>query len=168
MRRWRGLVPALLLVLAACTTASASTAAHPESTPFDPAVSGALYAQEIDRTLAELEPGRKALVVFGANWCHDSRALAGWLSAPEFEPLLRGEFETVFVDIGKPQTGEGRNLDLASRFGIDTVGNTPVLAVVSSDGKLLNTVADAKSWRNAGSRSEEEIAAALRAYAALD
>ena len=30
------------------------------------------------------ETNKRALIVMGANWCHDSRALAGWLGTPRF------------------------------------------------------------------------------------
>ena len=167
----RALAFALALAIPALSGCTGTAMAHadlPDAAPFDESVSDALYAQELDRTIAQLEPGRSALVVIGANWCHDSRALAGWLETPQFEDLLRREFEVVYVEAGVPQDGRGRNLDLAERYGITGIEGTPTVLVVGHTGELLNTPEDAKSWRNAASRSEAEIRATLEDYAARD
>jgi hypothetical protein len=95
--------------------------------------------------------------VMGANWCHDSIGLAGWFETPRFVSMMRDRYELVYVDVGTPQTGHGRNLDIPKRFGIKKVKSTPLVMLVSADGKLLNSKKDAASWRNAGSRSEQEI-----------
>jgi hypothetical protein len=63
----------------------------------------------------------------------------------------------VYVDVGVPQTGRGRNLDIAKRFGIRKVKGTPLVLIVSPDGRLLNSKKDAASWRNAASRSDDEV-----------
>lgn len=108
--------------------------------------------------------GTKLLLVMGANWCHDSRALAGWLETPRFQALIADHYELVFVDAGTPQQGEVRNLHIAQRFGIDELPGTPNLFVVAADGTLLN--ADSvTTWRNAASRSEDEIFAELEGFA---
>lgn len=142
-----------------------TVAGVPDAAPYDESVSDAEHAQALERTIARLEPGQKVLAVFGANWCHDSRALAGWLTSPGFEPLLRDHFEVVFIDIGTPQTDKGRNLDLAARYGVSDIEGTPNLLVIDSDGALVNTPESAKGWRNAASRSEEAIYAIIETYA---
>ena len=161
---------ALLALLFAVPTlqgnAFAETLAeHPEAAPYEEGISDALYAQELDRTIAQLKPGRRVLAVFGANWCHDSRALAGWLTSEDFEPLLNAHFEVVFIDVGSPQTGEGRNLDLAAHYGVSDIDGTPNLLVIDNNGALVNTPESARGWRNAASRSEESIYAILQSYA---
>lgn len=101
--------------------------------------------------------GKTVVVVLGANWCHDSVGLAGWLATPRFEILMRDRYSIVYVDAGTPQTGNGRNLDIAARFGIRKLKSTPLVLLVSGNGKLLNSKRDAVSWRNAASRSENDI-----------
>ena len=140
-------------------------AAHPEASPYEESMSEADNAQALDQAIAQLEPGRLVLAVFGANWCHDSRALAGWLTSPEFEQLLDAHFDVVFIDVGHPQTGEGRNLDLAARFGVTGIEGTPNLLVIDGEGALVNAPESARGWRNAASRSEESIYAILESYA---
>ncbi len=80
-----------------------------------------------------------------------------------FASLIAREFELVHVNIGLPQTGDGHNLDVATRFGVEVEG-TPTLLLLDAGGNLLNTPEDAVSWRNADSRSAEEILAWLEAW----
>ena len=101
--------------------------------------------------------GQKLVVVLGANWCHDSAALANLLTSQKFSKMLARDYDILFVDVGHPQTGKGRNLDIAKRFGIKKVTGTPTVMVLSADGKLLNSKKDAASWRNAASRDEDAI-----------
>lgn len=139
-----------------------SAAEHPEARPYDETADA---SADVDAAV-ERAAGREALVlvVMGANWCHDSRALAGLLGTPRFSALLDERYELVFVDAGRPQKDEGRNAAIARRFGIDSQENTPMLIVASAGGERLNSVEDAKSWRNAASRSEDEIYDYLAAF----
>lgn len=110
--------------------------------------------------------GKRVLVIFGANWCHDSTALAGWLETPRFAALLAERYEPVFVNVGLPQTGDGHNLDVARRFGLAEMKGTPALVVLAADGRAIN-LDTAASWRNAASRSEDAIFAELTALAGM-
>ncbi len=161
MRGANVLVAALALLLAACASIPAAPP-HPEAQPY---AASADAAAELDAALARAKAsGKRVLLVLGANWCHDSRALAGWLETPRFAALTAQAYEVVFVDVGMPQTGEGRNLDIARRFGLDTMKNTPALLVLTPDGRAVN-LDTARDWRNAASRSEEAIHAELTALA---
>lgn len=113
---------------------------------------------DVDLALAEAKvSGKMVVVIMGANWCHDSVGLAGWLDTPRFLKMIKDRYEVVYVDVGTPQTGNGRNLDIARRFGIKKVKGTPLVMLVSADGALLNSRKDAASWRNAASREEDAI-----------
>ena len=100
---------------------------------------------------------RKVLLIMGGNWCHDSAALANLIDTPRFAGMITQHYEVLFVDVGVPQIGKGRNLDIAKRFGIKKVKGTPTVLVLSADGELLNSKKDAASWRNAASRSDDDI-----------
>lgn len=156
----------LALALASCATtphAGPSAAAHPEARPY---AETAIAADDVDAALARAAAnGKRVLLVMGANWCHDSRALAGWLETPRFAALTAQAYEVVFVDVGVPQTGEGRNLDIARRFGLMEFPGTPALLVLTPEGKAIN-LDTAATWRNAASRSEDAIYAELVALAA--
>lgn len=110
---------ASLLALAGCATTASPQAgeeaeiAHPEGAIFDPAID-ANGAVDAALTSAAADD-RLVLVVMGANWCHDSRALVSHLMQPDLAAMLQERYETVYVDVGLPQTGDGFNLDVAER-----------------------------------------------------
>ncbi len=155
----------LALALAACAGGSepqAAAPAQPEAKSFavTPDAMG-----DVDAALARASAnGKRVLLVMGANWCHDSRALAGWLETPRFAALTAERYEVVFVNVGMPQTGDGHNLDVAQRFGLANVPGTPALLVLTAKGQLVNADT-AQSWRDAASRSEDAIFAELTALA---
>jgi Thioredoxin-like len=124
---------------------------HPEARPFD---SRANAKAEVDAAVARAKAGsRMAIVVMGANWCHDSRALAGWFAQPRFAAMIPARYELVYVDVGY----HDRNIDIARGFGIKSVKGTPMVLILSGEGKRLNSRKDASSWRNAASRKEDKI-----------
>ena len=127
---------------------------RPDAVPYDAEIDA---TAAVDAALVRAaERGTLVMVVLGANWCHDSRALAGWLQTERFSALVSEHYEVVYLDAGHPQSGEGRNLDIAARFGVEDITGTPTLLILASEGRLLNPDS-AKSWRNAASRSEDEI-----------
>lgn len=102
------------------------------------------------------ENGKYGIIVFGANWCHDSRDLAQHFMSEKFADMLSAKYEIIYVDVGVPQTGNGRNLEWAKSFGLKKIKGTPTVAIISSDGRLLNKK-DAPTWRNAYSRPTDDI-----------
>jgi Thioredoxin-like len=129
-------------------------AEHVEARVYDPAadVSRDVDSAQIRAALTN----KRVIIVLGANWCHDSIGLAGWFATPRFAAMLSSKYEVVYVDVGVPQTGNGRNSDIAKRFKAKPVKGTPTVLILSPQGKLLNKK-DAGSWRNSASRSEDEI-----------
>lgn len=159
-------------LLAGCATTDGHQYATnlPDAAPYDERADArldlelALAMAAAESAVLEDERAVLVLAVFGANWCHDSRALAGWLETPRFRALTDEHYHVVYIDAGVPQTGEGRNLDLAAEYGVDDVTGTPSVLFLDGGGELLNTPEDARSWRNAASRSEDAIYAALESY----
>ena len=151
-----GLAAALLVTGCATIADTAGHAAHdyPEARSY--AVSSDAMG-DVDAALARAsEVDKRVLLVMGANWCHDSRAIAGWLESERIGALVEEQYELVFVNIGMPQQGDGHNLDIAQRFGLDDLPGTPNLLVLTADGTLVNAET-ATTWRNAASRSEDAI-----------
>lgn len=145
-----------LLAIPSMSAVSAATVAagHPDARPFE---QDADAMAQVDAALVRVQGSDKhLLLVMGANWCHDSRGLSGWLAEPRFAEMLQARYEVIYVDVCHPQRGDGCNIDIAQRFGIQSIKGTPTVLVISSQGLLLNRKS-APKWRNAASRSEEEI-----------
>lgn len=141
---------ALLLASPLPSAAKDVEVGQPEASPYD---AKADAKAEVDAALTRAKTGnRMALIVMGANWCHDSRALAGWFAQPRFAAMIVSRYELVYVDVGY----KDRNIDIARRFGLKSIKGTPTVMIVNGNGKLLNKK-DAPTWRNAASRSEQAI-----------
>ena len=152
------------LALAGCGGAGGgvSSASAPSAAMYDESADA---SADVEAALARAQAsGKRVLLAMGANWCSDSRALAGWLESPRFQALIEDKYELVFVDIGARGHGRGRNLDIAERYGLDGVTGLPNLLVLTPDGTLVNGES-AKSWRNAEKRSGDAIYAELVALA---
>ncbi len=129
--------------------AQAATSSYPERTDARAA---------LDAALADAaRSGKTLLVVFGADWCHDSRALAQVLMSDRFRKEFAPRYAVVFIDAGKPQTGQGHNEDLLPRFGVTRLKGTPAMFTVAPNGRQINSRKDALSWRNAASRGETAV-----------
>jgi thiol-disulfide isomerase/thioredoxin len=154
LTRWLAFLLALAAPLAAAH-AGEVRAGHPEARPFDPKADA---RADVDAALARAKSGNQmVLLVMGANWCHDSRALAGWFAQPRFAAMIASRFHLVYVDVGV----RDRNIDIARRFGISKIKGTPTVIILDSQGKLLNK-REAPRWRNASTRTQEQV---YRAFA---
>jgi hypothetical protein len=110
----------------------------------------------IDAALAAAkQSGKRILLVMGTGGCHDSAWLANLIATDRFASV-RDRYEIVYADIGMPHVrGLGRNPDVPKRFRFKIKG-TPTVAVLDANGNVLNRKA-APKWRNASSRSDDEI-----------
>ncbi|WP_300545839.1 thioredoxin family protein [Maricaulis sp.] len=135
----------LFLLLAPAVTAEDD---HPR--PFDGNY-GAMDA--VDAALEDArETDRRLLLVLGANWCHDSRALAHHFQDAQLAATLEAYFVTRFIDVG----WRDRNQAVTARFGVPAVYATPTVFVIDPHSeRLLNR--DARNdWTSAASKPVEE------------
>lgn len=157
----------LLLAQTASADASAETgckASLPEKPPVAAKPASGFYDKSADARAAmeaaladAARTGRSAVLVFGGDWCHDSVALAKLLTSEAFKAEFGAGYSVTFIDVGVPQTGNGRNLELLARFKVKDLKGTPAMFVVGPDGALRNKRKDALSWRNAHSRGDAAI-----------
>jgi thioredoxin 1 len=90
--------------------------------------------KEIAAAVKEASRGGKRIVlVFGANWCKDCRALDAQMHQPELASLIEKSFVVVKVDVGRMD----KNVDVAQKYGVPVDNGIPALAVLDSKGKLL-------------------------------
>ena len=157
------LIALFLGILPACATETAQVtephaAAHYEPRPYDKSADA---RTDVEAAIARANvSGKMALIVMGANWCHDSRGLAAQFEKSKFQTLIKDHYELVYVDVGQ----KDRNIDIAQDFGVESIVGTPTVFVVSGQGEVLN-LDTAPSWRNAASRSESEIYTYFRGFA---
>jgi thioredoxin 1 len=89
---------------------------------------------ELKQALAKGHAVKKpVLVIFGANWCPDCRALDTAVKSGRNAELLAQEFEVVKVDVGN----FNRNLDLAAQYGNPIKKGIPAAVIVSPDNQVL-------------------------------
>ncbi|MDD5250567.1 MAG: thioredoxin family protein [Rhodocyclaceae bacterium] len=116
-----------LFLLAAFVAAFASAAPLPydEAADAKAAVQQALSAARASRM--------PVLVIFGANWCEDCRALDAALKSGKNAELVAREFKLVKVDVGNFD----RNLDLAAAYGNPIKKGIPAAVVLAPDNRVL-------------------------------
>ncbi|HEY7902730.1 MAG TPA: thioredoxin family protein [Casimicrobiaceae bacterium] len=106
----------------------------------------------IRHALADAARTRKnVLLVFGANWCEDCRALDAALRKPANAALMAREFKVVKIDVGHFD----RNLDIAAAYGDAVSKGIPSAVVVSPDARILyathaGELADARTMSASG------------------
>jgi len=90
-----------------------------------------------------------ALVVMGANWCHDSRALASRLQQEPLSSVADENYETLFVDVGYLEKGK----DVITSLGLPVYYATPTVLIIDPvSGQLINAN-NRHQWANAYSIS---------------
>lgn len=147
----------IILLFAMVAWASQATAAADES-------ARSVFAYEAHRdSEREVDEARQRaiandtllLLVFGAEWCHDSVGFAQKLSEPTLLSEVRQRFEIVFVDLGF----YSRARDLFRSFGMPTYFGTPTVLVVDPiRNQILNEDSLAK-WQSADSVPAEDYLA---------
>jgi hypothetical protein len=144
------MVSLLCLLLPATGLSETSAQAGPSGELFLPSDNAmADVEQAMHSALAN---NRLVLVVMGANWCHDSRALASRLYQEPLGSLIEDRYETVFVDVGYLDKGR----EVISSIGPPVYYATPTVLIIDPvSGQLVN--ADNRhQWGSADTISMEE------------
>jgi len=122
----RGMKKLLLSTVVALATTLAVAADRPydESADAKAQISAALHEAAVAR-----EP---VLLIFGANWCEDCRALDHALKTGRNAELIQ-QFKIVKVDVGHFD----RNVDVSTAYGNATSKGIPSAVIVSPGNKVL-------------------------------
>jgi hypothetical protein len=106
----------------------------------------------VDMALESAKQDKKLLlVVLGAQWCHDSKGLAGRFSTPEMKPVL-AQYETVFVDVGYLEDRR----QITQRFGYPIYFATPTVMIINPQTESLVNGSTMDKWAFADSVSLDD------------
>jgi len=117
--------------------------------PYDPAADA---KAQIHTALTEAAAARQpVLLIFGANWCADCRALDKSLHTGRNAELIGREFKVVKVDVGNFD----HNLDVAAEYGNPIKMGIPAAVIVSPQNRVLfatrgGELADARRMSDEG------------------
>lgn len=89
---------------------------------------------QIRTALAQAAAAKQpVLIIFGANWCEDCRALDRALGTGRNAALISRDFRVVKVDVGNFD----RNRDVTTAYGNPTAHGIPSAVIVSPDNRIL-------------------------------
>ncbi|GJL97369.1 MAG: hypothetical protein DHS20C06_11860 [Hyphobacterium sp.] len=106
------------------------------------------------------ENGTRALLVFGADWCHDSHGLVDHFQQDDMRSIIQDSYELVYIDVG----WRHRNLDLMWELGAWTIYGTPTVLIVDPDIGLVNR-STMHRWHTAYSRPHADVVRYFRQLA---
>jgi protein disulfide-isomerase len=115
----------LLALLMSVGVAFAAEGPYNESADAKADIRHAVTESKADR--------RPVLVVFGANWCPDCRALDLAMKDGRNADLIGKEFRVVKVDVGRFD----KNVDVAAAYDVPLKKGIPAVAIVSPDGRAV-------------------------------
>lgn len=148
-----------LMISASLSIVQASEETSTGTKGSPPTRTGKLYLPSNDRMAdlaAGIEAARKSnrllLVMMGANWCHDSRALASRIHKEPLSTLINEHFETLFVDVGYLEHGK----DVISSLGIPIYYATPTVLIINPDNGEVINLDNRHLWAEAASLSMED------------
>lgn len=88
---------------------------------------------------------QKALLVLGAQWCHDSKGLAMKFSTPEMQKILSKNYQTLFIDVGYLEKG----FDIVKKFNLPVYYGTPTVLVIDPNSTEILNRASMQKWLSA-------------------
>ena len=133
------IVCAAVLFVGLVAIGTAAGDATPTTGPYDETAIGCRWSSAgRDALKRAAKEGRHVLLVFGANWCSDCRALDALLKSDKAIAVeLAAHFVIAKIDVGKGPDAL-RNETLVKRFDVAVDTGIPVLVVVDANGRLLN------------------------------
>jgi protein disulfide-isomerase len=132
----------LNLLFFLCITA-ATAAEHPYNETAD-------AKSDIRQALAAAT-NTPVIVVFGANWCGDCKALDAAMKSGASAKLLARDFRIIKVDVGHFD----KNVDVAKSYGVPLEKGIPAVAIISPKNEVLyvtreGELADARTMSDDG------------------
>ncbi len=161
-------IPLMLLMAA---TPLSLQAAEDESDSHKTDDAGKLYLPsedamgDLQATLQKAEDENKmALVILGANWSNDSRALAARLQVEPLKSLVDENYVTLFVNVGN--LSEGR--EVIQSLGVPIYYATPTVLIIDPVTGALVNEGNRHMWASADSISMEDSVDYFEQIAGID
>jgi len=124
--------------------------ARPEA-PFDERADGeALLRDAVFKARGE---EKRTIVVFGANWCPDARALAGVFEHPVMAGFLEAHAVPVLIDVGRYD----RNETAVKAVNVHPLEGLPAVVILDPDGAPIDPEGLYR-WRSARDEEAQTIA----------
>ena len=134
----------LFLLASCCASAHPSDSIYNEQADAHHDVAAAISSAEGSK--------RNIVLIFGANWCGDCRALNEQMHKDELAALIAANYEVVKIDVGRFT----KNKDIAAKYHVPLAHGIPTLAVLDPGGNVLYAM-DQGQFSNARSMSYESI-----------
>lgn len=116
---------------------------------------------DVDAGLATAHAGgRLALIILGADWCHDSAALIRMLKGDGLQAVIARDYNVTLINIGYFERG----FATATRFGLAIYTHTPTVLVIDPAGVVVNAH-DHHRWRDAAKISPADAIAYFQGLA---
>lgn len=117
---------------------------------FTPAENPSMQAKTaLSKAKAE---NKYALIVLGAQWCHDSVTLAERFSSEQMQPVLSDTFVTQFIDVGYLEDRR----DVTTLVGYPHYFATPTVLIIDPTSNELMNIGSLKVWQSADSVELQE------------
>ena len=121
----------LLLACLACLIVAITQPAQAREWPYNERADA---RAELTQALADAKAAHlPVLLIFGANWCEDCRALDAALKQDRNAALMAKEFKLVKVNVGNFD----HNLDIVNRYGNPIRQGIPAAVILSADGQVI-------------------------------
>tara|TARA_Y100001963_G_scaffold141168_1_gene209051 strand:- start:251 stop:973 length:723 start_codon:yes stop_codon:yes gene_type:complete len=110
-------------------------------------------ATVVEHTLVQAGQNQQLVaLVLGAQWCHDSRALAGYFNDPLLAPATE-KIALLPVDVGYLENKQ----TLLSQFGYPVYFATPTLLLIDPQTRQVINRATLPAWQNAHNETAESL-----------
>ncbi|MEM7181692.1 MAG: thioredoxin family protein [Spirochaetota bacterium] len=107
---------------------------------------------------AKLE-NKKILILFGADWCPDCKAMDRMLTEPDVQQIVESNYILMRVDVGRFD----KNLDFAQKFGNPIAKGIPAFVILSNEEKVLVATNNGR-FASARKMKKQAVADFLLAY----
>lgn len=111
-----------------------------------------IFSQYEENLVLAKKNNRKLIVLFGADWCPDCRALDGIFGEPEPKAVLKENFILFKVDVGRFD----KNLSLNEKLGNPIQNGIPALVILSPEGNILTSTKGGE-FSNASKMTKEQV-----------